>query len=78
MKIEGGNLEDFSPKFAVKLQAVYKVLNFNALRNRCKIDDFVKIFYQFLSMLIPRVGTYFMDVRKTTGNSFHNEAGGHT
>ena len=56
MKIEEGNLEDFSPKFAVKLRAVYKVLNFNALQNGGKIGDFVKIFYQFLSMLISSRG----------------------
>ncbi len=46
MKIEEGNLEDFSLKFAVKFRPIHKPLKFSDLQNLRKIADFVKIFHK--------------------------------
>ena len=46
MKIEEGNLEDFSLKFAVKFRPIHKPLKFSDLQNLQKIADFVKIFHK--------------------------------
>ncbi len=54
-KISPLNLQDLSPKFAVKLQAIYNLLKFNRLQNYRKIGNFVKIFYQFISMQLPAI-----------------------
>ena len=50
LKIERRNLEDFPPKFAVKLWSIFKLLIINDLQNLRKMPRFVKIFYQFLFM----------------------------
>ena len=46
MKIEEGNLEDFSLKFAVKFRPIHKPLKFSDLQNLRKIAGFVKIFHK--------------------------------
>ena len=46
-KISPLKLPILSPKFAVKLQPICKLLIFSSLQNYRKIGDFVKIFYQF-------------------------------
>ena len=47
LKIEERNLEDFPPKFAVKLQLILNLLIINTLQKQPKICCFVKYFYQF-------------------------------
>ena len=47
LKIEGRNLEDFHPKFAVRLQPLLNLLIINSLQNSLVFGDFVKYFYQF-------------------------------
>ena len=50
LKIEKGNLEDFTPKNTVKPRAIFKTLIFNGLQNLRKNVYFVKYFYQFSTM----------------------------
>ena len=51
MKFEGRNLEDLSPKFAVKTGGILKLLIINELQNRCIFAEIVKIFYCFPSVI---------------------------
>ena len=53
LKIEGRNLEDFHPKFAVRLQPLLNLLIINLLQNSLVFGDFVKYFYQFLPTSLP-------------------------
>ncbi len=46
LKIEGRNLEDFHPKFAVKPRAILKPLIISVLQNRLNFVNFVKIFHK--------------------------------
>ncbi len=46
------NLANLSPQFAVKPQPILNPLIINTLQNNPKIRHFVKIFYQFLPILL--------------------------
>ncbi len=52
-----------SPKFAVKVGAIYKRLIFNNLQKRSKTARFVKYFYQFISMLLSVTKQDFLNLR---------------
>jgi hypothetical protein len=54
-KISLLNLQDLSPKFAVKFQPILKPLIISALQNRPKISDFVKIFHNFYAPPYPPI-----------------------
>ena len=47
LKIERRNLEDFHPRFAVKLRPFYNLLIISTLQNGHIFDNFVNNFYQF-------------------------------
>ena len=49
-QIEGRELANLCPKFAVKTYCIYKPLKFNNLQKRRKTARFVKKNYRFLSM----------------------------
>ena len=53
LKIERRNLEDFPPKFAVKIQLVLNLLIINKLQKWPQNVGFVNIFYRFRAPFLP-------------------------
>ena len=62
MKIERRDLANLSPKFAVKLGDIFKLLKINELQNGRKSGDFVKIFHNFSPPGYPPDGGRFFRV----------------